>query len=133
MKKLKIYFWICTGILIPALGIGSILGIISHPGSVEQFTNLGYPAYLAPFLGIARILGLIVIVIPKYPRLKEWAYAGLAFDIIGAIYSQIATGQSLTALFFPFVAILFLSGSYFFYHKRQRLRRENQTYPGIPV
>ena len=81
MKKVKIYFWICTGILIPALGIGSIFGIISNPGSVEQFTNLGYPAYLAPFLGIARILGLIVIVIPKYPRLKEWAYAGLFFDL----------------------------------------------------
>jgi len=133
MKKINIFYWICTGNLIPGLGIGSIYGIILHPGSTEQFVRLGYPVYLAPFMGVARILALIVIVIPKYPRLKEWAYAGLAFDIIGAIYSQIATGQSLTALFFPFVAILFLSGSYFFYHKRQRLRRENQTNPGIPV
>ena len=133
MKKVNIYYWICTGILIPALGIGSILGVISHPGSVEQFMHLGYPAYLAPFLGVARILGLIAIVIPKYPRIKEWAYAGLAFDIIGAIYSQIATGQSLTSLFFPVIAILFLSGSYFFYHKRIRLRKENQTNLGIPM
>ena len=98
MKKINIFYWICTGNLIPGLGIGSIYGIILHPGSTEQFVRLGYPVYLAPFLGVARILALIVIVIPKYPRLKEWAYAGLAFDIIGAIYSQIATGQSLTSL-----------------------------------
>ncbi len=127
MKKINIFYWICTGNLIPGLGIGSIYGIILHPGSTEQFVRLGYPVYLAPFLGVARILALIVIVIPKYPRLKEWAYAGLAFDIIGAIYSQIATGQSLTSLFFPVIAILFLSGSYFFYHKRLRLRKENQS------
>ena len=127
MKKINIFYWICTGNLIPGLGIGSIYGIILDPGSTEQFVRLGYPVYLAPFMGVARILALIVIVIPKYPRLKEWAYAGLAFDIIGAIYSQIATGQSLTNLSFPVIAILFLSGSYFFYHKRQRLRKEKQA------
>ena len=127
MKKINIFYWICTGNLIPGLGIGSIYGIILHPGSTEQFVRLGYPVYLAPFLGVARILALIVIVIPKYPRLKEWAYAGLAFDIIGAIYSQIATGQSLTSLFFPVIAILFLSGSYFFYHKRLQLRKEMRS------
>ena len=133
MKKINIFYWICTGNLIPGLGIGSIYGIILHPGSTEQFVRLGYPVYLAPFLGVARILALIVIVIPKYPRLKEWAYAGLAFDIIGAIYSQVATGQPLTNLFFPVIAILFVSGSYFFYHKRLRIRREIQTNLGMPV
>jgi hypothetical protein len=107
MKKVNIYYWICTGILIPALGIGSIFGIISHPASVEPFTDLGYPAYLAPFFGVAWILGLIVIVISGYPRLKEWAYAGLAFDVIGAIYSQIATGQRFTGLLFPLQALFF--------------------------
>ena len=115
MKKVNIYYWICTGILIPALGIGSILGIISHPASVEPFTHLGYPAYLAPFFGVARILGLIAIVSPGYPRLKEWAYAGLTYDIIGAIYSQITTGEPFTSLLFPFQALFFLSCSYFLY------------------
>ena len=133
MKKVNIFYWICTCNLIPGLGIGSVYGIILHPGSTNQFVHLGYPVYLAPFLGVARILGLMAIVVPKYPRLKEWAYAGLAFDIIGALYSQIATGQSFTSLFFPVIAMLFLSGSYFFYHKRLRLRKENRTNLGIPV
>lgn len=124
MKKANIFYWICTGNLIPGLGIGSIYGILLQPGSTDQFVRLGYPVYLAPFLGVARILGLIAIIVPNYPRMKEWAYAGLAFDIIGAIYSLIVTGQSITNLFFPFIAILSLSGSYFFYHKKMRLRKE---------
>ena len=128
MKKVKIYYWICTGNLIPGLGIGSIYGILFHPGSTDQFVRLGYPVYLAPFLGVARILGLIAIIIPKYPRLKEWAYAGLAFDIVGAVYSQIITGQPFTSLFFPTIAMLFLSGSYFFYHKTLQLRKEKISY-----
>ena len=136
MKKFNIFYWICTGNLIPGLGIGSIYGIILHPGSTEQFVRLGYPVYLAPFLGVARILALIVIVIPKYPRLKEWAYAGLAFDIIGAIYSQVATGQPLTSLFFPILAILFLSGSYFFIMKGYSSRKKTRLaweYPCNPL
>ncbi|RYG21655.1 MAG: DoxX family protein [Chitinophagaceae bacterium] len=118
MKKINIYYWICTGILIPALGIGSVYGIISHPASLAQFIKLGYPIYLAPFLGIARLLGLIAILTPKYSRIKEWAYAGLAFDVIGAIYSQLATGQPFVSMLFPLIDVLILFGSYCLYHKR---------------
>jgi hypothetical protein len=118
MKKINIFFWICTGILIPAIGIGSIFGIAPNEESLKVFTALGYPAYIVPFLSIAKLLGLIVIFIPKYPALKEWAYAGIAFDIVGAIYSIIAIGSPLTHIIFPVLALLFLFGSYFFYHKR---------------
>ena len=109
--------------LIPGLGIGSIYGILLRSGSTDQFVRLGYPIYLAPFLGVARILGLVAILTPKYPRLKEWAYAGLAFDIIGAIYSHIAMREPIAHLFFPIISLLFLSGSYFLYHKRLQLRK----------
>ncbi|NIJ56122.1 DoxX family protein [Dyadobacter arcticus] len=123
MKKVKVYYWICTGILIPALGIGSVYGIVSHPASLKQLTDIDFPTYLAPFLGVARLLGLIAVVNPKYPRLKEWAYAGLTFDIIGAIYSQIATEQPFTDLLFPLLAIFLLSGSYLLYHKKLQYTR----------
>ena len=120
MKKINIFYWICTGNLIPGLGIGSIYGIILHPAFYRAVCPSWVSRLPGSLPGSSQNSALIVIVIPKYPRLKEWAYAGLAFDIIGAIYSQIATGQSLTSLFFPVIAILFLSGSYFFYHKRIR-------------
>lgn len=118
MKKINIFYWICTGILIPAIGIGSILGIVPNEDSLKVFSSLGYPAYIVPFLSVAKLLGLIVIFIPKYPRLKEWAYAGIAFDIIGATYSIIAIGSPLTHIIFPVLALLFLFGSYFLYHKK---------------
>ena len=128
MKKTNIFYWVFTG-LFAFLMLGSAIpDIISHPVAIQgMHVELGYPLFFVPFIGVAKVLGAIAILVPGFPRLKEWAYAGLAFDIIGAIYSQIATGQSLTALIFPFVAILFLSGSYLFYHKRQRLRKENPT------
>jgi uncharacterized membrane protein YphA (DoxX/SURF4 family) len=49
--------------------------------------GLGYPVYFIPFTGVAKVLGIIAILIPGFPRIKEWAYAGLFFDLIGAIYS----------------------------------------------
>jgi hypothetical protein len=118
MKKINIFYWICTGLLIPAIGIGSLFGIIPNEDSVKVFSSLGYPAYIIPFLSIAKLLGLIVIFIPKFPRLKEWAYAGIAFDITGAIYSILAVGNPVTHILFPVLALLFLLGSYFLYHKR---------------
>jgi hypothetical protein len=92
--------------------------IIGNPDSMAIVTSLGYPAYLSPFLGLARILALASIFYPKYPRLKEWAYAGLVFDVIGAIYSQIMVGNPLTYTIFPIVILGIIFGSYFFHHQR---------------
>jgi hypothetical protein len=120
MKKINILYWICTGMLIPAIGIGSVFGIVPNEESLKVFATLGYPAYIVPFLSVAKLLGLIAIFIPGYPRLKEWAYAGIAFDVIGAIYSILAIGSPLTHSIFPALALLFLFGSYFLYHKKQQ-------------
>jgi hypothetical protein len=118
MKRNKIIFWTLTGLLIPALGYGSVISALGDPESVKVITALGYPAYLSPFLGVAKILGLIVIFTPKFPRLKEWAYAGLSFDVIGATYSLIAIGTPIAYAMFPMVAFGLILGSYYFYHKR---------------
>lgn len=118
MKRLNIFYWVFTGLLIPSLGYGSIMEVMGNPQSIEIITSLGYPAYLSPFLGVARILALIVIFSPKFSRLKEWAYAGLVFDIMGAIYSQIAIGNPLTYTIFPIIILGVIFASYYFHHKR---------------
>jgi len=105
-------------LLLPSFGYGSIMELMGNPQSVAIITSLGYPAYLSPFLGIARILALIAIFNPKFPRLKEWAYAGLTFDLIGAIYSQIAVGNPIAYTAFPTIILIFLFTSYYFHHKR---------------
>lgn len=118
MKRLNIFYWVFTGLLIPSFGYGSIMDLMGKPQSIEIITSLGYPAYLSPFLGVARILALIAIFIPKFPRLKEWAYAGLVFDVIGATYSQIAVGNPLIYTLFPIITLGVIFGSYYFHHKR---------------
>jgi uncharacterized membrane protein YphA (DoxX/SURF4 family) len=121
MKKVNILYWVCTSVIILAMGIGSIPGILGAEDSVKVITSLGYPEYLVPFLSIAKVLGVIAILIPKFPRLKEWAYAGLAFDVIGANYSLIAMGTEPGNLIIPVLALIFLFGSYFSYHKKKQL------------
>ena len=118
MKKTKIIYWIFTGIMCAMLGIGSVFNVISSPEAVELISHhLGYPTYLVPFLGVAKLLGLVAILIPGFPRLKEWAYAGITFDLIGAVYSHIAIGAPASEWAPLFILIGFVAGSYIFYHK----------------
>jgi hypothetical protein len=117
MKKTKIIFWVTTIILAGMLGFGAIFDALSVPEAVEHVTNLGYPAYLVPFLGIAKIAGVIVILIPKYARIKEWAYAGLVFDLTGAMFSHAYVGDPLSMWLPLLIPILLIASSYIYYHK----------------
>ena len=71
----------------------AIPDVFSNPVAVEgMHGNLGYPVYFIPFIGVAKVLGVIALLVPGYPKIREWAYAGLFFDLIGATYSIIASG-----------------------------------------
>lgn len=116
MKKTKIIYWIITGLFAGFMLITAIPDIIVIPDAVKFMTGLGYPIYFIPFIGVAKVLGAIAILIPGFPRIKEWAYAGLVFDLIGAMYSIAATtGIASSLLILVFIAIAFTS--YYFYHK----------------
>jgi hypothetical protein len=100
-KKIPIIYWITT--LWLALGMVStgIVQIIKMEEEVLNFNKLGYPTYLMTFIGIAKILGVIAILSPKFPILKEWAYAGFTFTMSGDIISHIVVQDELTSLFGP--------------------------------
>ncbi len=104
----------------------AIPDIINHPEAAKFMSHLGYPPYFTPFIGVAKALGCIAIIIPGFPRLKEWAYAGLAFDLIGAAYSQLAVAMQpgsqdpIAPVFFMVLPMLFLCLSYIYYHKRMK-------------
>ena len=124
MKKLNIFYWICTSLLVIPIAIGSFFDAIAYPDAVQIVTQLGYPAYLVPFLGVARLLAIIVILLPKkYKLLKEWAYAGLSFDMAGALYSHIALGEAFWKWLLIMPSVLFLTGSYWLYHRKLTLIR----------
>ena len=91
--KTKTIYWIVTGFVALMLSFGSIFNVMSTQESIDLVsTKLGYPLYLIPFLGVMKILGCITILVPGFPRLKEWAYAGLIYDLGGAVFSHIAVG-----------------------------------------
>ncbi|MFC4812133.1 DoxX family protein [Paenibacillus sp. GCM10023250] len=117
MKKVLIPYWIFTGLLAAFMGIGAIPDVIASREAVELFHHLGYPGYLLPFLGIAKLLGVAAILIPGFPRIKEWAYAGLFFDLTGAMFSTIAVDGFASGLMF-LIGYIMIAGSYVYYHKR---------------
>jgi hypothetical protein len=123
MKKTKVFYWIFTG-LFAFLMLGSAIpDIFSAQPAVEgMHKGLGYPLYFIPFIGTAKALGVLAILVPRFSRLKEWAYAGLSFDLIGATYSIIAAGQPVGAWAFMILPLSIAACSYIFYHKK--LRRE---------
>jgi hypothetical protein len=132
MKKTKIIYWILTG-LFAFLMLGSAIpDIFSSPVAVKgMHEGLGYPVYFIPFIGVAKLLGVVAILIPGYSRLKEWAYAGLLFDLIGAAYSILAAGQPIANWIFMVLPITLGAFSYIFYHKKKRLSNDavaNNTY-----
>ena len=118
MKKTKIIYWIFTAPFAAFMLFSAVPDALSTKEAIDFMTHLGYPVYIISFLGVAKILGVIAILIPGFPRIKEWAYAGLAFDLIGALYSLIALGDPGYGWTFMFVPLIFLTGSYIFYHKK---------------
>lgn len=117
MKKFKIIFWITTSILFLTQGVMTAI-FINSPESKEGIKMLGYPEYFRVSLMVFKILGAITLIVPKIPRrIKEWAYAGFAFDFIFACISNTAVagfgGHAIAPL--VFIAILVLS--YISYHK----------------
>jgi len=119
MKKTKILYWIFT-IMFAIMMFGSAIpDVLSQPIAIKgMHTDLGYPLYFIPFIGIAKWLGVIAILIPGFPRIKEWAYAGLFFDLIGATYSIIAVGGNAGQWGFMAIPIVLGVLSYLYYHKK---------------
>ena len=117
MKKTKIAYWAVTIIFAGFMLFTAIPDIIVDPEAVAMITGLGYPEYIIPFLGVAKTLGAIAILIPGLNRIKEWAYAGLFIDLIGATYSAIAKYGFHTPVLFMILPISFLFISYFLWHK----------------
>jgi DoxX-like family len=118
MKKTKTLYWIFTGLFGAFMLFSAIPDILVVPDAVTFIAHLGYPKYFIPFIGVAKALGVIAILVPGFPRIKEWAYAGLFFDLIGATYSNIATDGFMVQMMFMVLPFGLGIASYVFYHKR---------------
>ncbi len=114
MNQKRIY-WLLTGLMAAFMLMASIPDVLRLSQAVDIFMHLGYPIYLLPFLGTAKALAVVAVLIPGLRRLKEWAYAGLVFDLIGALYSHVSVGDPPGVWVWPLVGLLLVAGSYRFY------------------
>ena len=118
MKRLNILFWITTGIIFILQGLLPIF-TYNSPESKQALEHLGYPNYFGLMLSIFKLLGGLVLIIPKIPkRVKEWAFAGFAIDFICALISFITVDGLTVFTLFPMIALMILSLSYFAYYKK---------------
>jgi len=128
MKKTKVFYWIFTVLFAFMMLASAIPDVLSSPVAIKgMHEGLGYPVYFVPFIGIAKVLGVIAILIPGFSKIKEWAYAGLLFDLIGATYSIISIGAPMANWLFMALPLALAACSYVFYHKRLRARVQSAT------
>jgi uncharacterized membrane protein YphA (DoxX/SURF4 family) len=112
--KLRTFgYWTTTGLLVALLVLGGATDAARPPSAIAFLAHLGYPAYFALLIGVWKILGGLTILAPRFPLLKEWAYAGIFFDLTGAAVSHAASGDGAFNVIFPvvFVAIAVASWS----------------------
>src|SRR5258706_5754531 len=116
-KRNKIIYWIATiwlALGMVATGTGQLIKMKAGQGGADMITHLGYPVYLLTLLGIWKVLGVIAVLIPKFPLLKEWAYAGFFFVMAGTVFSHIAIGDPVNALFPPLLLLILALVSWYF-------------------
>jgi uncharacterized membrane protein YphA (DoxX/SURF4 family) len=120
MDKRTIGYWITTGLIALLFTFGGVMDLLAPPEVVKGLGDLGYPPYFARLLGVWKVLGVIALLAPGFPRLKEWAYAGMFFDLTSASVSHAASGDELAKVITPLVILVLLMASWW-------LRPANRT------
>jgi hypothetical protein len=114
-------YWLTTLLGPTSFVIGGILGIRQSPDVVQGIHHLGYPLYFVTLLSMWKLLGAIAITAPGLPRVKEWAYAGFAFDLTAAAVSHAAVGDGPSDVIAPLVFLALVAASYLLRPDSRRL------------
>lgn len=135
MSKKHLTYWTTTGLVAFAFLSGGVMDLARSPAVVAGMQALGYPAYVATILGVWKVLGAAAILAPRLPRLKEWAYAGLVFDLTGAAASHALSGDPAGKVVTPLVLLGLALASWALRPEARRLgalvRRSTRSSAGI--
>ncbi len=114
-KRNKIIYWIATALCAVGILSSGLQQILKTKEMVEMITHLGYPIYFMQLIGVWKILGVIVILIPNFKLMKEWAYAGLFFVMTGALLSHLLCGNfGVKEILGPLFQTIFIITSWYF-------------------
>lgn len=105
MNKHSAFYWTTTTLIALAFLSGGAAYLFRADVPLRGMAELGYPAYFVTILGIWKVLGGLAILAPRFPRLKEWAYACIVFDLTGAAFSHAAVGQPAVKAIVPLVLL----------------------------
>jgi hypothetical protein len=115
-KVSKIIFWVTTIIISVAFFVTGIGNLVPFKHIAQDMAHLGYPSYFLKILGIWKILASVTMLIPKIPKIKEWAYAGMILDLTGAAFSRFATGDALPLVIMPLGIAILVTVNYLLRH-----------------
>lgn len=124
-KRSKIIYWIATVWLSLGMVSSGIMQLIQEPEIVENMERLGYPVYFITIIAIWKILGVIAILVPKFPLVKEWAYAGFFFTMTGAIISHISISDPITEVLPGILLVALIIVSWYFRPESRKLAPKN--------
>ncbi len=114
MKTTKIIYWSLTGLVALGFLMSSFMYLSKNPELMNGFKMMGFPEFFVNILGLAKLLGALALVNPWFPKLKEWAYAGFTFTLIGAVWTHASTHTPFVG---PLVFLALLGASYYFQNK----------------
>jgi uncharacterized membrane protein YphA (DoxX/SURF4 family) len=112
MNRRTIAFWVVTPLVCFAFVFSGIANLAHFPNIVRGMAHLGYPAYFSTILGVWKVLGALCVAAPGLLRPKEWAYAGMIFDLTGAVISRIVVGDGAPGVIPPLLVALLVAASW---------------------
>ena len=114
-------YWVPTGLFCALFVFGGISHLFRLEPQLEGMQTLGYPLYTMTILGVAKLLGVAALLMPGQPLLKEWAYAGFTFDLLGASASHAFNGDPVTEILIPLAVLGLGAASYLMRPPSRRL------------
>ena len=121
MNRKLVAYWIVTGLFGAVVGFSGFAHVSHLENRVEAMTHLGYPLYFMTIIGLAKMLGVVTVLVPAHPLLKEWAYAGLCFNLAGATASHAFSGDPLSHTVRPAIVLSLCVASYLLRPATRRL------------
>jgi hypothetical protein len=121
MTRRTLGYWVSTGLFCALFSYGGASHLVHADSVAEPMARLGYPAYVMTLLGVAKLAGVVALLVPGRPLLKEWAYAGFTFDLLGAAASHAFAGSPLAHTLRPLAVLAVGAASYLLRPATRRL------------
>ena len=132
-RSRHLMYWSATSLVAVAFAVPGVLNVMHAPHVAGDMAHLGYPPYFSTILGTWKLLAAVAILAPRTPRIKEWAYAGMVFDLTGAAASRLVVGDAPVTIAIPLMIACLVAVSWRLRPPARRLSAESARNASFPV